>query len=29
LRNIGYAEKFLTVEQGVARYAEQMLKAAT
>jgi ADP-L-glycero-D-manno-heptose 6-epimerase len=28
LRNIGYAEKFLTVEQGVARYVEQMLKAA-
>jgi ADP-L-glycero-D-manno-heptose 6-epimerase len=28
LRNIGYTEKFLTVEQGVARYVEQMLKAA-
>jgi ADP-L-glycero-D-manno-heptose 6-epimerase len=29
LRNSGYTEEFLTVEQGVARYAEQMLKAAT
>ena len=29
LRNSGYSEKFLTVEQGVARYVEQMLKAAT
>lgn len=26
LRNSGYAEKFLSVEQGVARYVEQMLK---
>jgi len=29
LRNIGYTGEFLSVEQGVARYAEQMLKAAT
>jgi ADP-L-glycero-D-manno-heptose 6-epimerase len=28
LRNSGYAEMFLGVEQGVARYVEQMLKAA-
>jgi ADP-L-glycero-D-manno-heptose 6-epimerase len=28
LRNIGYAEPFLTVEQGVAKYVAQMLKAA-
>jgi len=28
LRNSGYAEPFLSVEQGVAKYAEQMLKAA-
>ena len=28
LRNAGYAEPFLSVEQGVARYVEQMLKAA-
>lgn len=28
LRNAGYAEPFLCVEQGVARYVEQMLKAA-
>jgi ADP-L-glycero-D-manno-heptose 6-epimerase len=28
LRNTGYAEPFLSVEQGVARYVEQMLKAA-
>ena len=28
LRNSGYAETFLSVEQGVARYVEQMLKAA-
>ena len=28
LRNSGYAEPFLTVEQGVARYVEQMLKTA-
>jgi ADP-L-glycero-D-manno-heptose 6-epimerase len=28
LRNSGYSEKFLSVEQGVARYVEQMLKAA-
>jgi len=28
LRNSGYAEPFLSVEQGVARYVEQMLKAA-
>ena len=27
LREIGYAEPFLSVEQGVARYVEQMLKA--
>jgi ADP-L-glycero-D-manno-heptose 6-epimerase len=27
LRNSGYAEPFLTVEQGTARYVEQMLKA--
>jgi ADP-L-glycero-D-manno-heptose 6-epimerase len=27
LRNSGYAETFLSVEQGVARYVEQMLKA--
>ena len=27
LRNSGYAEMFLSVEQGVARYMEQMLKA--
>ncbi len=27
LRNSGYAEEFLNVEQGVARYVEQMLKA--
>jgi ADP-L-glycero-D-manno-heptose 6-epimerase len=26
LRNIGYAEPFLSVEQGVARYVGQMLK---
>lgn len=29
LRNTGYAEPFLSVEQGVARYVEQMLKAAS
>lgn len=29
LRNSGYAEPFLNVEQGVARYVEQMLKTAT
>jgi ADP-L-glycero-D-manno-heptose 6-epimerase len=28
LRDIGYAEPFLNVEQGVARYVEQMLKTA-
>lgn len=28
LRKSGYAEPFLTVEQGTARYVEQMLKAA-
>jgi ADP-L-glycero-D-manno-heptose 6-epimerase len=28
LRNTGYAEPFLSVEQGVSRYVEQMLKAA-
>ncbi len=28
LRNTGYAEPFLNVEQGVSRYVEQMLKAA-
>ncbi|MBI3222596.1 MAG: ADP-glyceromanno-heptose 6-epimerase [Nitrosomonadales bacterium] len=28
LRGTGYAESFLSVEQGVARYVEQMLKAA-
>lgn len=28
LRNIGYAEPFFSVEQGVGRYVEQMLKAA-
>jgi len=28
LRNSGYTEPFLNVEQGVARYVEQMLKAA-
>lgn len=28
LRNIGYAEPFLNVEQGVAKYVEQLLKAA-
>ena len=28
LRNSGYAEPFLSVEQGVARYVEQMLKIA-
>ncbi|OGS92358.1 MAG: ADP-glyceromanno-heptose 6-epimerase [Gallionellales bacterium GWA2_60_18] len=28
LREAGYAEPFLTVEQGVARYVEQLLKAA-
>lgn len=28
LRGIGYAEPFLTVEQGVARYVQQMLRAA-
>ena len=28
LRNSGYSEDFLTVEQGVARYVEQMIKAA-
>jgi ADP-L-glycero-D-manno-heptose 6-epimerase len=28
LRGSGYAEPFLTVEQGVARYVENMLKAA-
>lgn len=28
LRNTGYAEPFLSVEQGVARYVEQMLRAA-
>jgi ADP-L-glycero-D-manno-heptose 6-epimerase len=27
LRNTGYAEPFLSVEQGVGRYVEQMLKA--
>jgi ADP-L-glycero-D-manno-heptose 6-epimerase len=29
LRNAGYAEPFLSVEQGVERYVEQMLKAAS
>jgi ADP-L-glycero-D-manno-heptose 6-epimerase len=29
LRNIGYVEPFLNVEQGVANYVKQMLKAAT
>jgi ADP-L-glycero-D-manno-heptose 6-epimerase len=29
LRSSGYAEPFLTVEQGTARYVEQMLKAAS
>ena len=29
LRGIGYAEPFLTVEQGVANYVEQMLKAVS
>lgn len=28
LRNSGYAEPFLSVEQGVGRYVEQMLKAS-
>jgi hypothetical protein len=28
LRNSGYTEPFLNVEQGVARYVEQMLKMA-
>ncbi|MBI5431043.1 MAG: ADP-glyceromanno-heptose 6-epimerase [Nitrosomonadales bacterium] len=28
LRNAGYSEPFLTVEQGVAKYVERMLKAA-
>ncbi|MGA8864396.1 MAG: ADP-glyceromanno-heptose 6-epimerase [Gallionella sp.] len=28
LRNSGYSAEFLSVEQGVARYVEQMLKAA-
>jgi ADP-L-glycero-D-manno-heptose 6-epimerase len=28
LRNSGYSESFLSVEQGVARYVEQMIKAA-
>jgi ADP-L-glycero-D-manno-heptose 6-epimerase len=28
LRNSGYSERFLSVEQGVARYVEQMLKEA-
>ncbi len=28
LRSSGYAEPFLTVEQGVAKYVEQMLKTA-
>lgn len=28
LRSSGYAEMFLTVEQGVAKYVQQMLKAA-
>ena len=28
LREVGYAEPFLSVERGVARYVEQMLKAA-
>ncbi|HEY0664623.1 MAG TPA: ADP-glyceromanno-heptose 6-epimerase [Gallionella sp.] len=28
LRNAGYTEPFLTVEQGVAKYVEHMLKAA-
>jgi ADP-L-glycero-D-manno-heptose 6-epimerase len=28
LRGIGYAEPLLNVEQGVARYVEQMIKAA-
>jgi ADP-L-glycero-D-manno-heptose 6-epimerase len=28
LRNCGYSEDFLSVEQGVARYVEQMLNAA-
>jgi ADP-L-glycero-D-manno-heptose 6-epimerase len=28
LRGSGYSEPFLSVEQGVARYVEQMLKAA-
>jgi ADP-L-glycero-D-manno-heptose 6-epimerase len=28
LRNAGYAEPFLTVEQGVAKYVEHLLKAA-
>ncbi len=29
LRDTGYEEPFLTVEQGVARYVEQMLKASS
>lgn len=29
LRGAGYSEAFLTVEQGTARYVEQMLKVAT
>ncbi|MEO8331538.1 MAG: ADP-glyceromanno-heptose 6-epimerase [Gallionella sp.] len=29
LRNSGYTEPFLSVEQGVARYVEQMLKAVS
>ena len=28
LRNTGYEEPFLTVEQGVERYVQQMLKAS-
>ncbi|MBI1889885.1 MAG: ADP-glyceromanno-heptose 6-epimerase [Burkholderiales bacterium] len=28
LRGVGYSESFLTVEQGVSRYVEQMLKSA-
>jgi ADP-L-glycero-D-manno-heptose 6-epimerase len=28
LRGAGYSEPFLTVEQGTARYVEQMLKVA-
>jgi ADP-L-glycero-D-manno-heptose 6-epimerase len=29
LRNSGYSEDFLSVEQGVARYVEQMIKASS